>query len=684
MSVDVELPVREGFGGQDSSTTDFRPGPKPAIFDCRVGGAAQPLRTLSRGDRGGVGAGPDAQRIWQDLRADHGFNESYQSVQRFVRLLRTIRPLPFRRMECDPGAEAQIDFGTGAPVIIPIDPNQPVTFLTPLTSAPSQGLTQQALNGVKGKTRRRKTHVIRVVLSHSRKAYSEAVYRQTTDDFIRCLENAFHHFGGVPKTLVIDNLKAAVTKADWYDPVINPKIAAFCDHYGTILLPAKPYTPQHPGKVERQVGYVKNNGLKGRSFASLEDENAYLLHWEETIADTRIHGTTKKQVGKVFEEVERSALRSLPIERFACFREAQRRVHRDGHVEVDKAYYSVPPEYVGRRVWARWDGRIVRIFNDRLVQIAIHARHEAGRFSTQSQHIANEKIAGVERGATALLQKVRLCGDLALARGQKAKAYEEYRHSFDYARALHERDPNHRSFAEYCAAASLKMACPPDCVEIAAPLTEYLQIAESITEQFEKLEPASDIARRLRLEIEFKRYLVAKREGDLATCHRAIEEQFRLVRRRYEVSKTQDDATAYEAALTYGTELAKAENDQTTIDAFDSERFQLYESRARNPGASPRDKARYACLLARGESAGVDRDEVRHWAHEAFHEIGDRDPSVIYSAATALAAIGDYAESRRFFESGLAMISDGSELADQIRTALSRISAAAANEGVNP
>lgn len=363
-------------------------------------------------------AGLTAQRIHQDLLSEQGFAGTYYCVRRFVKRLKTARPLPFRRMECEPGAEAQIDFGTGAPVIIPIDPNQPVTFLTPLTSTPgqgltstpSQGLTQQALNGVKGKTRRRKTHVLRIVLSHSRKGYSEAVYRQTTDDFIRCLENAFHHFGGVPKTLVVDNLKAAVTKADWYDPEINPKIAAFCEHYGTILLPTKPYTPWHKGKVERQVGYVKNNGLKGRSFASLEDENAYLLHWENTIADTRIHGTTKKQVGKVFEEVERSALLPLPVERFACFREAQRRVHRDGHVEVDKAYYSVPPEYVGRQVWARWDGRIVRIFNDRLVQIAIHARHEAGRFSTQSQHIANEKIAGVERGTTALLQKVRLIG----------------------------------------------------------------------------------------------------------------------------------------------------------------------------------------------------------------------------------------------------------------------------------
>jgi transposase len=331
--------------------------------------------------------GLTAQRIWQDLRSEHGFTESYQSVQRFVRGLRTAHPLPFRRMECDPGAEAQIDFGAGAPVIVPVDANAP-----------------------HGKTRRRQTHVLRVVLSHSRKAYSEVVYRQTTEEFIRCIENAFHHFGGAPRTLVIDNLKAAVTQADWFDPEINPKVQAFCEHYGTVTLPTKPYTPRHKGKTERGIGYVKGNGLKGRTFATLQEQNEYLLNWETTVADTRIHGTTKKQVGKLFEEIERSALLTLPIERFPFFHEAQRRVHRDGHVEVDKAYYSAPPEYVGRTVWARWDGRVVRIFNDRLQQIAIHGRHEAGRFSTQSPHIAVEKISGVERGAEWLLRKVRRIG----------------------------------------------------------------------------------------------------------------------------------------------------------------------------------------------------------------------------------------------------------------------------------
>jgi transposase len=165
-------------------------------------------------------AGLTAQRIYQDLVAEQSFARSYSTVQRYVRRLEQVQPLPFRRLECGPGEEAQIDFGVGAPI-----------------------LTEDHPSG--GARKRRKTHVFRIVLSCSRKAYSEAVDRQTTDNFIRCLENAFIHFGGVPQTLVIDNLKAAVTQADWYDPDLNPKIRAFAAHYGVAILPTRPRTPRH-------------------------------------------------------------------------------------------------------------------------------------------------------------------------------------------------------------------------------------------------------------------------------------------------------------------------------------------------------------------------------------------------------------------------------------------------------
>ncbi len=322
--------------------------------------------------------GLSAKRIHQDL-ADEGCEASYHSVKRFVRSLTSQRPLPFRRIETAAGQEAQIDFGTGAPV--------------------------RQDNG-----RKRKTYVFRIVLSHSRKAYSEAVFRQTTENFIRCLENAFWHFGGSVQTLVIDNLRAAVKKADWFDPELNPKIEAFCRHYGLAVLPTRPYMPRHKGKVEKGIDYVQDNALKGRVFDSLAEQNQHLAHWEATIADTRIHGTTRKQVERLFQEVERSTLQKLPVERFPFFHEGRRSVHRDAHVEVDKSYYSVPPEFVTRRVWVRWDSRLVKIFNHRMEQVAVHVKQEPGRFSTHASHLASEKISSVERGAEWLLKKASNIG----------------------------------------------------------------------------------------------------------------------------------------------------------------------------------------------------------------------------------------------------------------------------------
>ena len=178
-----------------------------------------------------------------------------------------------------------------------------------------------------------------------------------------------------------------------------------------MILPTRPYMPRHKGKVESGVKYVQNNALKGRKFKSLEEQNTFLSDWERNVADTRIHGTTRQQVKKVFEEVERAALCLLPLECFPFFQEGQRIVSRDGHVEVAKAYYSVPPEYLTRTVWVRWDSRLVRIFNQRFEQIALHVRQEPGRFSTLGEHIAKEKISGIERGTAYHLSKVSLIGE---------------------------------------------------------------------------------------------------------------------------------------------------------------------------------------------------------------------------------------------------------------------------------
>ena len=325
-------------------------------------------------------AGLSVQRIYQDLVVAHQFAGSYHAVRRFVVRAYGQVELPFRRMECAPGQELQVDFGRGAWVV--------------------EG------------NRRRRPHVLRCVLSYSRKGYSEAVWRQTTESFVRTLENAFRHFGGVPATVVIDNLKAGVIQADWYDPELNPKLEDFARHYGTAILPTKPKMPRHKGKVEAGVKYVQNNAVKRRSFESLAAQNRFLAEWERTVADTRIHGTTRQQVGTFFTRVEQPALRPLPAMVFPFFEEAPRTVHRDGYIEFQRAYYSVPPEYVGRQVWVRHETRLVRVYNSRREQVALHAAAEPGKFITDPAHLHSRKRHVIERGVDHLLDQCRLVGPL--------------------------------------------------------------------------------------------------------------------------------------------------------------------------------------------------------------------------------------------------------------------------------
>ena len=324
-----------------------------------------------------VAAGLSARRIHQDLLQEHAFAGSYESVKRCVRALTRQLELPHRRLECAPGEELQVDFGQGA--------------------------------WIEADGKRRRPHLFRAVLSHSRAGYCEVVWRQDTESFIRCCENAFRHFGGVTRTTIVDNLKAAVLDVDWFDPGLNPKMADFARHYGTVVLPTQPARPEHKGKVEAGVKYVQNNALKGRSFASLGEQNQFLADWERRVADTRIHGTVRQQVRALFE-AERPALSPLPASLFPSFTEARRKVHRDGHVEFERAYYSVPPEYLAREVWVRGESRVIRILNHRQEVIAVHVRTEPGRFATTDAHIHAHKRSGVERGAQYWLDRCRLIG----------------------------------------------------------------------------------------------------------------------------------------------------------------------------------------------------------------------------------------------------------------------------------
>ena len=334
-----------------------------------------PLQTVIES---AVQAGLSAQRIYQDLICDHAFTGGYHSRA----ALRGRCSRRNRRRLCgwrwNWARKRRWILGRGAWVLVDGNASGRICF--------------------------------GIVLSHSRKGYSEVVWQQTTESFIRCLENAFRYFGGVPKTLVIDNLRAAVTRADWYDPELNAKVAEFCRHYGTVMLPTRPAMPQHKGKVEAGEVRVQDNALKGRTFNSLAEQNLFLLEWESGVADTRIHGTTRQQVGKVFNERERTRLLPLPVSLFPVFEEAPRMVHGDGYVELKRAYYSVPPEYVGRKVWVRWESRLLRVINQRREVIAVHALAEPGKFTTDPNHLHSPYRRVVQQSLDHLLDRARLIG----------------------------------------------------------------------------------------------------------------------------------------------------------------------------------------------------------------------------------------------------------------------------------
>jgi transposase len=339
-------------------------------------------------------AGLTLQRVWQDLVEEFGYGASYESVKRYARTI-----APRRRavgvFHCAPGAEAQVDFFRGAPT----------------------------LDGASGQWRR--PWVFRMTLGHSRHGYEEAVWDQRLETFLRLHEHALRDLGGVPCVIRHDNLKAAVVRACLYDPDSHEVYLAFAAHWGFTSLPTQPRSPQENGKQERSGGYVKSNALKGRRFDSLEAQNAFLRHWNRTVARLRIHGTTRRQVWTHFVEVEQRALQALAPTAFPFFRAGERTVHTDGHVEVDGAFYPVPLALLGQTVRVQWDAQLVRVFHvDTLVTVQRVVR--AGTFaprageaeaSTRQQAFVDRLLGRCERVGPI----VRLWADAAIAaRGVRA------------------------------------------------------------------------------------------------------------------------------------------------------------------------------------------------------------------------------------------------------------------------
>jgi transposase len=281
----------------------------------------------------GLSRGRNAMAIWQDLVDARGFTGGYQSVKRFVRkLLGSPSKEACAVIETAPGEEAQVDYGTG-----------------PMARDP-----------VSGKYRRMRLFVL--TLGYCRKSIRLLVFQSSTQTWAELHEKAFRRLGGCTRVVVLDNLREGVLKPDIYDPTINPVYADMLRHYGVIAMPCRVADPDRKGKVESGVGHAQKTPLKGMRFESPQEAQAYLDRWETNWADTRIHGTTKRQVAAMFAE-ERPALLPLPVEPFRYYQYGERTVHLDGCVEVEAAYYGAPPGWIGRRVSVQWDVRHVRLLN---------------------------------------------------------------------------------------------------------------------------------------------------------------------------------------------------------------------------------------------------------------------------------------------------------------------------------
>jgi transposase len=296
----------------------------------------------------GLSRGRNAMAIWQDLVDQYGFASSYQSVQRFVRKVRgTQTPEARVVITTAPGQEAQVDYGT-----------------SPMVRDPES-------------RKYRRTRLFVMTLGCSRKAVRLLVFRSSARIWAELHERAFRRLGGATRIVVLDNLREGVLVPDIYPPALNPLYRDVLAHYGAIAMPCRIQDPDRKGKVEAGVGHEQKTPL-GLRFESLEEAQAYLDRWEERWADTRIHGTTKRQVAAMFAE-EKPFLLPLPVEPFRYYQYGERVVHLDGCVEVEAAYYGAPPGWIGRVVRVQWDELFARLLDPKTGQLLReHVRQKRG------------------------------------------------------------------------------------------------------------------------------------------------------------------------------------------------------------------------------------------------------------------------------------------------------------------
>jgi transposase len=319
---------------------------------------------------------------WQKIRSDASRGvqlnilarehaEDKISYSQFCRQFRNVfpeYPVPTMRLEHKPGEKCFFDYGDG------IDITDPKTGEKTSTSF---------LCGV---------------MAMSSMTYGEFTLTQKRDDLIRAMENAFRYFGGVTPYVTVDNQKAAVNKAHWYDPEVNPAFVDFANHWGFAVIPARPERPRDKAGNEAGIGVVQRQffqEVRNQTFYSLDELNRSFWTYLKrlTLAEMKDWGASRSERF----EGEKHLLKPCPTENWELAEWRQAKVHADCHVQVLKKFYSVPYRYIGREVRVRITTKLIEAFDHDLNPLAAHAKL-IGRetHSTDSRHYPEEKVALVQ------------------------------------------------------------------------------------------------------------------------------------------------------------------------------------------------------------------------------------------------------------------------------------------------
>jgi transposase len=445
------------------------PSPRPP----RASSSVEPYRELVLG---WLEQHVEMTAMFLRLQEDYQYSGTYSSVRRYVQGLRPPRPRATVRVHTAPGEEAQVDFGSAGQLFDPASGRMRTAYLFVAT------------------------------LSFSRHQYAEFVFDQKVSTWIALHRRAFESWGGVPQRIVPDNLKAAVARVLIHDPVLGEAYRRLAQHYGFLVSPTRPGTPEHKGKVENGIHYVKRNFMAGQEFADIHIANQRLRVWVQERAGTRQHGTTHQPPLALFQAHEQKALLPLPPEPFTLREIKPVKVHPDCHVVVDGSFYSVPYAHIGQTLDAYVGERVIELFCGQEL-VATHPRSpQPGHWHTRLEHYPPDKAAYLQRTPATCRQIAAgigpatsqvvetLLAERPLDRLRSVQAILRLTETVGAdrleaacARALYFADPRYRRIKDILNAAldrePLPQDCPPGMAQpfaFARPAAEFFPVAAEV------------------------------------------------------------------------------------------------------------------------------------------------------------------------------------------------------------